>query len=108
MVDKLKITCRPIVVLDKEEEKEDAIGYCYYVETYHGKDQEIIWWELFSDGTYKRYGTYYYSNGYSTYEEEKGSFDKSKYQDFVNQIQSFKDNWLSELRCEKEIGWSNN
>lgn len=107
MVDKQKITCRPIVVLDKEE-KEETIGYCYYVETYHGEEQETIWWDLYSDGTYQERGDHYYPDECPEHWMAEGSFDKSKYNDFVGQMQSFKSDWSRELQPDGDKGWYSN
>ena len=88
-------------------EENKKAGYYYKVEDCAefesgGYNYVIECWELFFDGTlhysYEKLSSYMVDYGYGF----DGTFDKAKYQDYVNQMKEHREDWMKEIKVNDD------
>lgn len=93
------ITTGPIVK-DKDNEKE---GYFYRIKEVWGGQfngaENFYYWAIYTDGTCAKG---YDSEAEGFWYDIKGTFDKSRYEMIVNQIENLATGWQEELHWDED------
>lgn len=106
MYSKKIITCHPI---KGDLKKKFGEGYYYGVtikrNNYGDKDDERTDWFVYQNGTFSSTSDCYYSYQPSEHYSSGGTFDSSKYNDYVQQMKEFKEDWQEELEYDEKLSF---